>query len=294
VTVRQLTLFGAEPRLLPSEEGLDQPVADGAAIPGADDLQIELFAQPVVLGRAMEAALAAGRFELAARLRVVLDETYGPSPRTQALGFLARLGAAVRDGPLGVTLSAWAEIDAQLAGRTHLRDCLRGGVFARLLASHTPQALVETRPECLPALAAVLASGREGSPEAGRRRARGLVRDALLAGRELAPLDFEPDEAVADLLAEDLPPRWLACLGLIRRLWPAPRPDESDLDGLENTSALGRSPEEAAIDFWQCLRVAERVDTPEELLHQARRRMKRLSPELHALYMRRATGTRGS
>jgi hypothetical protein len=294
VTVRQFTLFGAEPRPLPSAEGLDQPVADGAATAGADDRQIELFAQPVVLGRAMEAALAAGRFELAARLRVVLDETYGPSPRTQALGFLARLGAAVRDGPLGVPLSAWAEIDAQLAGHTHLRHCLRGGVFARLLATHTPEALVETRPECLPALAAVLASGREGSPEAGRRRARGLVRDALLAGRNLSSLDFEHDEAVADLLAEDLPPRWLACLGLIRRLWSATPPDEAGLEGFQNTTAEDRLGEEAALEFWRCLQVAETADCPEEMLHEARRSMKGLRPELHALYMRRATGMRGS
>jgi hypothetical protein len=157
------------------------------------------------------------------------------------------------------------------------------GVFARLLASHTPEALVKTRPECLPALAAVLAAGPEDLPEAGRRRAHGLVRDALLAGRDLSSLDFDHDKAVADLLAEDLPPRWLACLGLIRRLWPAPPPDESD-----------RSPEETALEFWRCLQLADSADTPEEVLHEARRRMKRLRPELHALYMRRATVTRGS
>jgi len=52
--------------------------------------------------------------------------------------------------------------------------------------------------------------------------------------------------------------------------------------------------QEAALEFWRCLQVAESVDTPEEVLHEARRRMKRLSPELHALYMRRANGSRGS
>jgi hypothetical protein len=42
--------------------------------------------------------------------------------------------------------------------------------------------------------------------------------------------------------------------------------------------------------FWQCLRVAETPGCPEELRHAARRRMKQLHPELHAAFMRRATG----
>jgi hypothetical protein len=45
---------------------------------------------------------------------------------------------------------------------------------------------------------------------AGRREARRLVREALLAGRPLEPLDFRHDELVADTLAEDMPPRWRA------------------------------------------------------------------------------------
>jgi hypothetical protein len=40
--------------------------------------------------------------------------------------------------------------------------------------------------------------------------------------------------------------------------------------------------------FWQCLRVAESPDCPYDLRHQARRRMKQLHPDLHALFMRRA------
>jgi len=293
----QLTLFGADPRLLPSAEGpsgVDEPSADSAATPSADDLQIQLFAPPVVLGREMEAALAAGRFELAARLRVVLDQTYGPSLRTDALGFLERLGTSIWEGPLGEALSMWAEMDGQLTARAHLRDCFRRDFFERLLASHTPESLVDANRECLPALAAVLASRLEGSPEAGRRRARGLVRDALLAGRDLLSLDFQHDEAVADLLAEASPPRWLACLGLIRRLWSATPPGEAGLEHFRNTPTEVRSDEEAALEFWRCLQVAETADCPEEMLHQARRSMKRLRPELHALYMRRAAETRGS
>jgi len=298
VTSRQLMLFDAEPRLLEPEDDAsggpgDRP-AGTAGLPDLEDGQIELFAQPAVLGREMEDALAAGRFELAARLRMFLDHTYGPSLLTHGLGFLERLGTSLWDGPPAEALTVWAEIDGRLGERTHVRDHLRAGVFARLLASHSPEALVEARPECLPALAAVLASGRDGSPEAGRRRARGLVRDALLAGRDLVSLDFGEDEPLADLLAEDFPPRWLACLGLIRRLWSAPPPHEADREGFRSTPAEAHSHEEVALEFWRCLQVAESTDTPEELLHEARRRMKRLSPELHALYMRRANGSRGS
>jgi hypothetical protein len=269
----QLTLFGAEPRLLPSGEGLsgvDEPPADSAATPSTDDLQIQLFAPPVVLGREMEVALATGRFELAARLRVVLDQTYGPSLRTHALGFLERLRTSIWEGPPGDALSMWAEIDGQLTGRARLRDCFRRGFFARLLTSHTPESLVDAKRECLPALAAVLASGLECSPEAGRRRARGLVRRAARRPRPL----------VAGLRARR-GRRRSAGRGLSSAL-------------ARNTPAEVHSDEEAALEFWRCLQVAETADCPEKMLHQARRSMKRLRPELHALYMRRPTETRGS
>jgi hypothetical protein len=40
--------------------------------------------------------------------------------------------------------------------------------------------------------------------------------------------------------------------------------------------------------FWQCLRLAESPGCPDHLLQQARRRMKQIHPDLHALFMRRA------
>src|SRR2546426_212519 len=75
-----------------------------------------------------------------------------------------------------------------------------------------------------PGVAAVRRSGVVPTPEGGGRRARALVRDALLNGRGPESLDFEEAPVIADLLAEDLPPRWLACLGLVRRLWSTPPP----------------------------------------------------------------------
>jgi hypothetical protein len=89
------------------------------------------------------------------------------------------------------------------------------------------------------------------------------------------------------VLAEDVTPRWLACLGLIRRLWTAP-PAEPDAVAFCGSGAGGLSDDEAALEFWHCLRVAENATCTDELVHEARRRMKLLHPELHALYMRRA------
>ncbi len=285
----QLTLFSLDPRPLAGAEGSHTvQEAAGQAVPAPDDRQVELFAHPVVLARELEVALDRGRFEEAEGLRRLLGEVYGPSRDTVALGFLERLGGLVWPRQPGEALAAWTEIDGQLRERPHLRARLREGVFRRLLESHRAEALVTARPECLPALAAVLGSGVATTPEGGRRRARELVRDALLDGRGLESLDFEEDPALADLLAENLPPRWLACLGLVRRLWSTPLPDEADIEALRSPPAETRSDEAAALGFWQCLRVSESADCPEDLLHEARRRMKRLRPELHGLYMRRA------
>src|SRR6266568_3228594 len=285
----QLPLFSVDPRPLAGAEGSADTVQEPTGqVPARDDRQIELFAHPVVLARELEVALGRGRFEEAAGLRRLLGEAYGPSRDTVALGFLERLGGRVWQSQPGEALAIWAEIDGQLRERPHLRAGLREGVFRRLLESHRAQALVTARPDCLPALTAVLGSGVVTTPEEGRRRARELVRDALLDGRGLESLDFEGDAALANLLAENLPPRWLACLGLVRRLWSTPPPDEADIEALRSPPAETRSDEAAALGFWQCLRISESADSSDDLLHEARRRMKRLRPDLHGLYMRRA------
>lgn len=284
---RQLALFVSDRRRLPAAATL----ADDSAEPGAgsprvtDDRQIALFAPAVVLARDIETALAGGRFEEAARLRRVIEETLGRSFETESLRFLDELGGPVWTRPPREALSLWREIDAALGSRTHLRALVRGGVFARLLELHSPETLVEAAPECLPALALVL--GRSPDASDGRRRARGLVRDALLAGRGLESLDFTYDAPLSDVLAEDLPPRWLACLGVIRRLWTAP-PAEPDPVPFHSPVPEGLSDDEAAREFWRRLQVAEDATCTDELIHEARRTMKRLHPELHALYMRRA------
>jgi hypothetical protein len=161
------------------------------------------------------------------------------------------------------------------------------GIFVRLLAAHPSEDLVRARPACLPALASFLLVA-PGRPEGeGRREARRLVRDALLAGRTLEPLHFAADEAVEELLAEDLPPRWLACLGSVRRLWPAPPLSPSEIDRLGAGGSGALAADDPALAFWHCLGAAEAPGCPNEVLHEARRRMKALHPDLHAAFMRR-------
>jgi hypothetical protein len=252
----------------------------------ADSRQIELFADHVVLARELDLAISAGRFEEAARIRLVMDEVFGPSDLSRSAALLDALAAAAWEGPPALPLSTWAEIDRQLVDQPSLRGRVQRGAFTRLLQTHTPAELLTARPECLPILVRALGFGPGRSPEEARVEARGLVRDSLLSGRTLDALDFREDAALADLLAENLPSRWLACLGRIRRLWTTSPPRESEWEALRGIAAGESAHEEPALAFWQCLCLAESPDCPDDLRHQARRRMKQLHPELHALYMR--------
>ncbi|MCI0546567.1 MAG: hypothetical protein L0027_04725 [Candidatus Rokubacteria bacterium] len=267
-------------------EPADEPFADA---PGADtdSGQIELFADHVVASRELDAAIAAGRFEEANCLRLSMDAVFSPSETSRCLAPLDLLAGVAWEGPPPKALSVWAEIDTLLADRPSLRARVRTGAFTRLLRSHSPRDLLAARPDCLPALAHAL-RGCGRSPEEGRLEARALVRDSLLAGRTLDALAFREDETLADLLAEDLPPRWLACLGRIRRLWPGPPPRDSEWEALREIARGEVGSEDPALVFWHCLRLAESPSCPDDLRHQARRRMKQLHPDLHRLFMRRA------
>jgi hypothetical protein len=286
--LRQLPLFPGipRPRFDPSPAD-DAAAAEPVDAPSAvtDERQLELFADRAVLARALDAAVASGLFEEAVRLRQSIDEMFGPETARSPFP-LDRLAGVAWEGPAAVPLSVWAEIDEGLASQPSLRERLRCGVFARLLESHTSCELLEARPESLPALAHVLRRLPGRSPEEGRREARVLVRDALLAGRALDALDFRDDQAVAELLAEDISPRWLACLGRVRRLWPPSPPRDSEWEALREVARGGATDNEPAMAFWHCLRLAEAPACSEDLRRQARRRMKQLHPELHAQFMR--------
>jgi len=287
--IRQIPLFPGVSGPRPEHD----PTGDAAAeapSPVADDRQLDLFGDRAVLLRELDAAIATGRFEEASSLRGRIDESFGPDPTRRALP-LDRLADVTWEGPPAPPLSVWADVERQLAGQPQLRDRVRVGVFTRLLQSHKSEELLEARPECLPALAHAVSAFPGRAPEEGRREARALVRDSLLAGRTLEALAFLEDAALADLLAEDLLPRWLACLGRIRRLWSSPPPRAVEWEALGEVARGASGDEDPATSFWQCLRLAESADCADDLRLQARRRMKQLHPELHALFMRQAART---
>ena len=290
MTEQQLPLFaeisGARAGSAASEAA--PPEAPAAAPAEAvDDRQLDLFADRAVLARELDAAITGGWFEAVAALRARVEEDVGPDA-ARSLAPLALFDGVAWDPP-ETALSVWADVDRLLAGRPRLREQVRTGVFGRLLQSQRPAKLLAARPECLPVLARVVRERPDRPPEEGRREARALVRDSLLAGRPLEPLDFHDDQEVADLLAEDRDPRWLACLGRIRRLWPTTPPRGAEWESLGQVARGAARVDHPALEFWGCLRLAESPDCPDDLRQQARRRMKQLAPELHALFMRHAT-----
>jgi hypothetical protein len=287
--VKQLTLLGLEPVPRPAAAPPDEAAeTSGSPTPAdvSDDRQAALFADRPVLRREVDAALEIGAFEAAIQALIRLEEVYGPPSDGPPASCLESL-AALSWGDAGAALDAWSSIMGSLCPGPRAR--IQAGVFTRLLEGHSPQDLVRVRPGCLPALASFLIGSARRPEGEGRRESRRLVRDALLAGRPLLSLDFQHDEAVAETLAEDMPPRWLACLGAVRRVWPVPRLSPAEL--LEGPT--GRESRDEALAFWRCLRVAETPDCPQDLLHEARRWMKALHPGLHAILMRRATAPGG-
>ena len=261
-----------------------EPITEG---PEEDSGQLELFADYAVLARELELAVSDGRFGEAARVHLAIAQAFGLPETPRELDWLGRLAATAWEGPPAVPLSVWAEIDRQLCGQPSLQDRVRRGAFTRLLRTHTSRELMEASPDCLPVLVRALGFQAGRSIDEARVEARALIRDSLLAGRRLEGLDFREDEALAELLAEDLSPRWLACLGRIRRLWPSsPLPDAERRGFLEVVRGQEGS-DDPAMAFWRCLCLAETPDCPEELVHAARRRMKQLHPGLHAAFMRR-------
>lgn len=214
------------------------------------------------------------------------SRTYGVSTESRALGFLEDLADALASPLPREALPAWSVVDSGLAVFPRLRRLVEDGVLGRLLRFHAAPDLGAECPACLATLARMLAFGAGVPREDARRAACTLVRDALLAGRRLESLDFRWDESLADLLSEDEEPPWLACLGVIRRLWPAPRPSSGVVAALAGGLSEA-APQDEALAYWSCLQVAEDRDCDEAALHQARRRMKRLRPAFHELYMRR-------
>jgi hypothetical protein len=275
----------------------DRPDSDsaplvGASAPPADDVpvpalpgQIGLFGAITERVGEMYLQVEAGRFEQAAEIRRTLIEMEGQSGDARKLVWLevwARPTFWERSAR--EILVDWRRLDAALAGDVSLRRMVRAAAIGRLLRTIDPRALCDADPACLPAIVNVLCETASSHADGDVAAPRGLVRDALLAGRSLPPMDFD-DEAIADLLAEDFEPAWLACLGAVRGLWACPAVKDADITAVRATGLPAAGGSDAASLFWSALTVAADRSHDDSLRGEARKRMKRLNPELHAIVM---------
>lgn len=245
--------------------------------------QLLLFTPLTIHRTALERAAAEGDFAEAVRLRETLSSEHGPAAVPGDLSCLDLLVACTRDlSDLPSVLAAWRSASDTIATPGRRKQMTRG-FYSHLVARVDPGKIARTDDGCLSDLANFL-------NETGRTHtARSLIRDALLRDVDVAPDSIE-EPMVRDLLAETLAPRWLACLGALRGVWPAPRPEEPELHAI--TAAMAQpvpgSDEDKALAFWECLRVvALKGHLPESSLHATRRRMKELHPEFHQIHLNR-------
>ena len=250
-----------------------------AALPG----QRELFTAERELVGQIEDALASGRFEDARRCRDRLVALEGPSTTTRDLGALDVVGdAGFWDRPIPVVLGDWLTLQRQLDMLPNLRRLICDGGLSRLLERHRPTDLVRASPAMLAPLTNRLGAAA-GADESIPADAATLLRDALLDGCDPAPGDFDDDRLV-DLLAEDHCPVWLACLGALRQLWPVPPADPSELTG--PTAVDSEDEDQRGRQFWACLQRTVSCERDDPAAVAARKCMKQLNPDMHALFMR--------
>lgn len=279
----QLRLFDSGPQPLGSEPH-DRPTRQ--AIPGGDHApssQLLLFTDRVVLVEALRRAAISGEYEEAGRIEERLRSGWCEEAVPAELRFVRRLGPGFleRAARPGEALEAWADIERSVSPGTVLWKRMRAGFFGRLLSRHSAESVAGLHPGALRLVVATLIDLDRAAD--GRR----LVRDALVAGARI-DLDGVEDPPVVDLLAEELGACWLASLGAIRKLWPLPRPTPEETRSIAGAIHDPLLPDEEgrAMDFWDTLRLAElRGAIGEPLLHAARKRLKILNGDLHALYM---------
>ena len=244
--------------------------------------QMFLFEDRILMIGELEQALRGADYRKALEVKDKLEQMYGAGAVPPGLSYLERLGADFWERPIepGERLAGWRTIARELDGGGQRFRKARNAFFRRLFLLESPDGLIRCDPECVVPVANTLYELEELT-DGGR-----VVRDALLLGYDIRPLDLE-DEALSDLLSEDLPPRWLACFGGLRRLLPLPPLEPEEVAAFEREMSASDPPEpldddERALSFWRCLRVARLGNlVNERLLQEARKRMKKLNPELH-------------
>jgi hypothetical protein len=279
----QLSLFDFDPPPLGIEPRIRRPREAGPGRQPPSCSQLLLFTDRVVLIEALSRAVISADYEDAVRIERQLSLGWGEDAVPVNLRFLRQLDPDFweRATEPAEAIEAWPVIERSIAPGTTLWRRVRNGFFGRLLSVHSAEAVVGTHPDALRLVVGTLID-REDVADARR-----LVRDALLAGKSV-DIDGVEDPPLAELLAEELGPHWLASLGAIRRLWPLSRPTPEETSAITTRihDALPPDDEERAVAFWDALRLAElRGAIGEPFLHAARKRLKRLNEDLHALYM---------
>jgi hypothetical protein len=275
---QQRSLFELDQREIPFEES---PAREAVAEDGPH--QLSLFEGKVLLLGELERALLRCDFAAGIRVRQQLADQYGEAAVPSNISFLDKLGPEFWEDSrdLRERMAGRRALEADLPEGSPLHKAVKNCFWEKLLERHSPEEILLFDGCLLPCLFNVLHGlGRQ-------REGRDLVRDRLLSGEVCNPIDFD-DEVVNDILAEDLAPQWLASLGALHHVWARPRPSEREIAAFEKelTEPDPKHEEDRALAFWRCLSIAQRGRSlPETLLHDARRRMKRLNPDLHALYM---------
>lgn len=245
--------------------------------------QLPLFEGKIPIRGELQDALRRADYEEAQRVLRKLEETYGSDEETERLDFLHTLDVKIWEETTDFSrrLSIWRHIESRFSDDPFYKRILRNGFFERLFSCHSPQDVVRRDPELAKDAVQTLYDLGKGV------EARTLVRDALLAGHPFGPLDFK-DEKISELLSEDLTPQWMASLGSIRHLWPRARPSEEDVSAFTKELSNPDPTDETqrALAFWRAFHIAQLGRSiRERILLEARKRMKKLHPALHAEYM---------
>jgi hypothetical protein len=245
--------------------------------------QFALFTAERELLGLLESALLDGRFEEARELRDSLASREGASRDTVELSVLEQLGQpAFWAQPVDACIDRWLELDGRWEPRPGMKAQVRDGVLRRLVLAFGADAAVRVRPSLLPAVVNLL--GKEAIDDE-HAAAEALLRDALAAGL-IAPSGEFDDPRFVDLLAEDRPPTWLACIGTLNRLWAVPGLSADELALSLPLLPPEEDDEERGAQFWLCLRMAVSHPRDSVGIAEARKRMKALDPALHAQFMR--------
>ena len=226
-------------------------------------------------------ALESGDFENAQRLLADHLDELAAFDQMRVLSTLPWRSAGFGHWPPEALADSWELMVASLRDYPAALAAVNRGMVITIRTAGMLSATLDRHPVLVPHAANALDSRNQDEA----LLARELVRDALVRGDEVDPGPIR-DALVSDLLAENEAPRWLACLGVIRRLWHPRRYSSSDIQEWRASAQFADANEDKASGFWGCLCV-EWSTTEKPTLEEARRRMKFLRADWHEAWMER-------